>query len=63
MGKPKINSDLIPGHIDTIILRVLLDGGNYGYEIIKVISQISNGDHKLKEAVSNLIAKVEVQNG
>lgn len=35
MGAQTIHSDLIRGHIDTMILRVLLDGDSYGYEIIK----------------------------
>lgn len=44
-----ISSDLIRGHIDAIILKVLLDGDNYGYEIIKSISQKSNKEYELKE--------------
>lgn len=34
-----INSDLIRGHIDTIILKALQDGDRYGYDIIKEIEQ------------------------
>jgi PadR family transcriptional regulator PadR len=48
MGE-NISSDLIRGHIDTIILRVLNDGDNYGYEIIKKISCYSGGKYELKE--------------
>ena len=44
-----ISSDLIRGHIDPIILRVLMDNDNYGYEIIKRIGQISKGLYELKE--------------
>jgi PadR family transcriptional regulator PadR len=44
-----ISSDLIRGHIDTMILRVLIDGDNYGYEIIKSIFEQSNGKFELKE--------------
>ncbi|MBS4196832.1 PadR family transcriptional regulator [Lederbergia citri] len=44
-----ISSDLIRGHIDTIILRVLSEGDNYGYEIIKTIFEKSNGTFELKE--------------
>ena len=44
-----ISSDLIRGHIDTIILTVLRDGDNYGYEIIKSISQKSDKEYELKE--------------
>ena len=49
MTTANISSDLIRGNIDTIILRVLCDGDNYGYEIIKAISKRSNGKYELKE--------------
>lgn len=44
-----IGSDLVRGHIDTMILRVLNEGDNYGYEIIKSISKNSGGAYELKE--------------
>jgi PadR family transcriptional regulator, regulatory protein PadR len=43
------NSDLIRGNIDTFILRVLSDGDNYGYQIIKEISIRSGKRFELKE--------------
>ena len=49
MNESSISSDLIRGNIDTIILRVLCDGDNYGYEIIKTISKDSEGKYELKE--------------
>lgn len=49
MGENRISSDLIRGNIDTIILRILCDGDNYGYEIIKAIYKKSNGLYELKE--------------
>ena len=49
MNENSISSDLIRGNIDTIILRVLCDGDNYGYEIIKTISKNSEGKYELKE--------------
>ncbi len=49
MNESNISSDLIRGNIDTIMLRVLCDGDNYGYEIIKTISRISEGKYELKE--------------
>lgn len=49
MPEKGINSDLIRGHIDTIILKILLDGDNYGYEIMKAVSTNSSGDYELKE--------------
>jgi PadR family transcriptional regulator, regulatory protein PadR len=49
MSEDGISSDLIRGHIDTIILCVLLSGDNYGYEIIKAIGIKSGGVYELKE--------------
>lgn len=49
MGEQEINSDLIRGHIDTIILRILQDGDNYGYEIMKAVSVNSDNGYELKE--------------
>lgn len=34
-----INSDLIRGHIDTIILSVLREGDRYGYDILGEIEK------------------------
>ncbi|MEG1641405.1 MAG: PadR family transcriptional regulator [Ruthenibacterium sp.] len=44
-----MNRDLIRGHIDTIILKILLNGDNYGYEIIKAVLVNSGGEYDLKE--------------
>lgn len=49
MNEKIINSDLIRGHIDTIILRILDAGDNYGYEILKAVSTQSDGQYELKE--------------
>ena len=49
MNKINISSELIRGNIDSIILRVICDGDNYGYEIIKAISKNSEGKYELKE--------------
>lgn len=49
MAEKGVSADLIRGHIDTIILRVLKDGDNYGYEIMKAIFEGSSGDYILKE--------------
>lgn len=46
----KISSDLIRGHIDTIILKLLMSGDKYGYEISKLVRSGSNGEYELKEA-------------
>ncbi len=44
-----ISSDLIRGHINTIILRALYDGDKYGYEIIAEIERKSHGQYTLKQ--------------
>ncbi len=50
MADPKISSDLIRGHIDTIILKLLMVGDKYGYEISKLVYSGSDGEYELKEA-------------
>lgn len=44
-----ISSDLIRGHINTIILRTLSDGDKYGYEIIDSIESKSKGSYTIKQ--------------
>lgn len=44
-----VSSDLIRGHINTIILRALYDGDKYGYEIISEIEHKSHGQYTLKQ--------------
>ena len=44
-----ISSDLIRGHINTIILRSLFDGDKYGLEIINEITHKSGGLYTLRE--------------
>ena len=50
MTDNKISSDLLRGHTDTIILKLLLDGDKYGYEISKLIQTLSRDEYELKEA-------------
>ncbi|HEX9026486.1 MAG TPA: PadR family transcriptional regulator [Clostridium sp.] len=50
MDNNKISSDLLRGHTDTIILKLLFSGDKYGYEISKLISSNSNGEYELKES-------------
>lgn len=62
MHDSQISSDWIRGHIDTIILRVLTEGDNYGYEIIKAISKISEGKYELKEpSLYSSLKRLETQ--
>ncbi|HHW90096.1 MAG TPA: hypothetical protein GX745_04245 [Clostridiales bacterium] len=44
-----VNSDLIRGNIDTIILRSLSEGDKYGYEILKEIESKTQGEYILKQ--------------
>ena len=44
-----ISSDLIRGHINTIILRSLYDGDKYGYDIINEIEKKSGGLYTIKQ--------------
>jgi len=50
MTDNKISSDLLRGHTDTIILKLLMDGDKYGYEISKLIQTNSRAEYELKEA-------------
>jgi PadR family transcriptional regulator, regulatory protein PadR len=45
-----ISADLLRGHTDTIILKLLMTGDKYGYEISKMIQANSKGEYELKEA-------------
>jgi PadR family transcriptional regulator len=50
MTDNKISADLLRGHTDTIIMKLLLGGDKYGYEITKLIQTNSGGEYELKEA-------------
>ena len=46
----KLSSDLLRGHTDTIILKLLTGGDKYGYEITKLVHEHSQHLYELKEA-------------
>ena len=46
----KLTSDLLRGHTDTIILKLLDGGDKYGYEITKLVYEHSRQQYELKEA-------------
>ncbi|HSX06002.1 MAG TPA: PadR family transcriptional regulator [Candidatus Saccharimonadales bacterium] len=46
----KLTSDLLRGHTDTIILNFLTTGDKYGYEITKLVVELSGRAYELKEA-------------
>jgi DNA-binding PadR family transcriptional regulator len=50
MNNNMITSDLLRGHTDTMILRLLSEADRYGYEIVKLIAARSGGEYELKEA-------------
>jgi PadR family transcriptional regulator PadR len=45
-----INSDSIRGHLDPIILRLILEKDRYGYEVSREISQRTSDRFQIKEA-------------
>lgn len=49
MGGTPISSDLIRGHIDTIVLGLLSTQDRYGYDLCKQVAVLSNGQYELKE--------------
>ncbi|MBK5443513.1 PadR family transcriptional regulator [Peribacillus butanolivorans] len=50
MVQRKLSSDLLRGHVDTMILKLLQSGDKYGYEISKLIYVSSNEQYEIKEA-------------
>lgn len=50
MNDKRLSSDLLRGHTDTIILKLLTDGDKYGYEITKLVQERSLQHYELKEA-------------
>ena len=45
-----ISADLIRGHLDAILLRLLMEKDRYGYEIAKEINRRTGGRLEIKEA-------------
>ena len=50
MSENKFTTDLLHGHADTMILRLLCEADRYGYEIVKLIAERTGGEYELKEA-------------
>lgn len=50
MSERSLKFNLLRGHTDTIILKLLYEEDRYGYEIIKLITKNSQGGYELKEA-------------
>lgn len=49
MRETPISSDLIRGHIETIVLGLLSTQDRYGYDICKQVSLLSDNEYELKE--------------
>ncbi|HSW74940.1 MAG TPA: PadR family transcriptional regulator [Candidatus Saccharimonadales bacterium] len=45
-----LSSDLLRGHTDTMVLRLLADDDKYGYQITKLVHEHSRQQYELKEA-------------
>lgn len=45
-----VSSDVLRGHTETVILRILIDGDSYGYEITKRIIEGGEGLIDVKDA-------------
>lgn len=45
-----ISSDIIRGHLDAIILKLIIEKDRYGYEISKEISKRTGNQFEIKEA-------------
>lgn len=45
-----MTGDILRGHTETVILRILTNGDNYGYEISKAITESGEGSLDVKDA-------------
>ncbi len=63
MNNSELSSDLLRGHIDTIILRLLADGDQYGYGITRLVRERSDSLYELKEATMYSSLKRLEKNG
>ncbi len=58
----EINSDLIRGNINTIILKALYAGDRYGYDIVKEIETKSHGQYTIKQpTLYSCLKRLEAQ--
>ena len=58
----EINSDLLRGNINTIILSALYSGDRYGYDIVSEIEQKSHGQFSIKQpTLYSCLKRLEAQ--
>jgi PadR family transcriptional regulator, regulatory protein PadR len=58
-----IRSDIIRGHLDSIILRLIFEEDRYGYEISKEISSRTENRFQIKEATLYAVFQRLEKNG
>lgn len=57
-----INSDVIRGHIDTIILKLLMEKDMYGYELANEIKNRTKNKFNIKEAtLYSVVGRLETR--
>lgn len=59
----EINKEVLKGHIDTLILSLLLSKDMYGFEIAKIVREKSGEQFELKEGTLYLSLKRLEKNG
>ncbi|MDR0453063.1 MAG: PadR family transcriptional regulator [Treponema sp.] len=47
--EPKLSPDLLRGHTDSVVLRILMQGDAYGFEIYNRILEKTGEQYELKE--------------
>lgn len=58
-----INSNLIRGHLEIVILKLILEKDRYGYEIANCIKERTNDQFAIKEATLYSIVNRLAKNG
>ena len=61
--QPNISKDIIRGHTTTIVLNILSQGDSYGYEISKMVKQLSHQAYELNEATLYTVFRRLEKNG
>jgi PadR family transcriptional regulator, regulatory protein PadR len=60
---PMVNSDIIRGHLDAIILRLIYEKDRYGYEISNEIATRTDHAFEIKEATLYAVFQRLVKKG
>jgi len=61
--KTLISKDIIRGHTTTIVLNILNQGDSYGYEIAKMVKELSHEAYELNEATLYTVFRRLEKNG